>query len=115
MKEVMWKITGIVSKLVPLLLVITLLTTAACKEEEVNCSSIEFQLQNANRDLLQAAFDGDCEEVNRLFSKIFSLLREGKNCEYVINLVADEGYSDVQSYIDYLEEERDRIHDALSC
>ncbi|QOI98112.1 MAG: hypothetical protein HRU69_11730 [Flammeovirgaceae bacterium] len=87
----------------------------SCKEEEVSCSSIEFQLQNTNRDLLQAAFDEDCEEVSRLFSKMFSLLRQGKNCEYVTNLVADEGYSDVESYIDYLEDERDRILDALSC
>lgn len=91
------------------------LFTGACKEEEINCASVESQLERIWIDLQVAALEGNCAEVSSLFTKSFSLLRKGKNCEYVVNLVADEGYTNVEDYIEYLEEERDRVLDALSC
>ena len=97
------------------LLAISAIALESCKDDEINCDAVESQLEQVWRDLQAAAFEGNCSEVNSLFNRSFSLLRKGKNCQYVEDLVVDVGFSDVKSYIDYLEEERHRVLDAIGC
>ncbi len=97
------------------IIILFALLTVSCKDEEVDCNAVESQLEQVWRDLQEAALSGNCSQVSTLFKKSFSLLRKGKNCEYVTNLVADEGYATVEEFIDFLEEERDRVLDALDC
>lgn len=104
---------GIISRGV--MIVLITLFAVSCKDEEVDCSAVESQLEQVWRDLQEAALSGNCSQLTTLFKKSFSLLRKGKNCEYVTNLVADEGYATVEEFIDFLEEERDRVLDALDC
>ncbi len=98
-----------------LFLILGLCVSVSCKDDEVDCDSIEVQHVTLQGDLLEAVLNGNCAQITKLFAKNISLLRKGKSCEYVTDFVAGTGYSDLESYIDYLEEERDRILDVLDC
>jgi hypothetical protein len=92
-----------------------LLIPASCEEDELSCAEIEVQLDQAFRDLTIAVFNADCPRIAPLFNRSIKLVRQGKNCEYVQNLVADEGYASVDEFIEFLKSERDRVVDALDC
>ncbi|MFN3840284.1 MAG: hypothetical protein ACK4RF_06220 [Cyclobacteriaceae bacterium] len=88
---------------------------SSCKEEELDCDSIEFQIETVEVDLLEAVLTGNCVQIDKLFKKTISLFRTGKNCEYVTNRITSAGYPDVEAYVNYLNEERVRILDTLDC
>jgi hypothetical protein len=92
-----------------------LLLPASCDKDELSCAEIEAQLDRALRDLQVAVLSADCPKIAPLFNRSIKLVRQGKNCEYVQNLVADEGYASVEEFVEFLESERDRVLDALSC
>lgn len=87
----------------------------ACNDEEVDCNSVEVNLEQVLRDLQAAVLYADCSKIAPLFNKSIKLVKQGKNCEYVQNLVADEGYATVEEFVEFLETERDRIIDVLNC
>jgi hypothetical protein len=92
-----------------------MLLPASCENEELSCTEIEAQLDQAFSDLTVAVFSADCSKIAPLFNKSIKLVKQGKNCEYVQNLIADEGHASVEEFVEYLESERDRIVDVLNC
>ncbi len=91
-------------------------TTVSCNDDDkINCDTVEDQLDDLNEDLEDAIDEGDCDEIESIYSKAFSILRKGKNCEYVTELLDVIGYDNVEDFIDELEDERDAILDDLGC
>ena len=92
-----------------IILIVTLAVLgASCGDDEeekpmnVNCASLADKLEAKYAELDEIGYN--CEKMRKIFDDIIDILNEGKDCEELKSIAADEGYGSVEEYIAYLEQ-----------
>lgn len=70
--------------------------------KEKGCASLSEQLEAKYAELDEIGYN--CSKIKEIFNDILDLLNEGKNCEELEAIAADEGFGSVDEYIAYLEQ-----------
>ncbi|MBX2966767.1 MAG: hypothetical protein KF845_11505 [Cyclobacteriaceae bacterium] len=89
----------------------------SCKDDDnkVDCSKVNTEISESLVETLQALLTEDCELLESSYAKFITALRNGKSCAIVKSILNDEGYSNVEEYIDAVEAERDDYLAEMDC
>jgi hypothetical protein len=83
--------------------------SVACNDDDdkVDCEKIEGQIDDLEDDYNDAWEDEDCERIGDLYDELIALVKKGKSCDFVDDMIDDWGADDFDDFIDMLEDERD--------
>ena len=82
---------------------LTVFSLSCGDDDEVNGNQLYGQIGVATGDLLS----GDCEVRIAAYEELIVLYGKGRNCAEIKQYVEDEGYADVQEFLDELAATRD--------
>jgi hypothetical protein len=85
-----------------------IILAASCSDDEEkpgndsqSCASLSEQIEAKYAELDEIGYN--CDKMKDIADDILKLLNEGKDCDALKALAADEGFSSVEEYIDQLE------------